>query len=485
MNRLLVGRVQCWLRPARSTLAGRSVAGGRALLGRGRQLSSMPAAARQPIIMVGVGAIPVGVAVWWLYSNSNSSKPPRSTSSTSWIEDEVDVPRALCAEKYELTSKLGKGGFGEVWVGIEKATGRLVAVKVLSLKMQPRNMIEQEVHAMRRCGRHPHVVELRDVLWVQPDGENAHGEAWLVMDLAAGGGLFERLVEEGAYSERQAAAVLQQVAMAVYHLHSRGIIHRDIKPENVVFAEKGEGAAVKLIDFGTAVVLEEKGATVTAGGRIGTWSYWAPEQLAQARASLRQNPTARRAGVQRFAPLRFLPPRRVDVVPLPHSLGCTVLLPPHTLRCILPPFPPSALCLLASVPPLLPSLPPSLLPPSSPVPPTHPFPRFHPPCLSSPPPPLTFLPSLLLAPPCSLLLRAPSFSAYPCVFLHQAPYDFAVDMWSLGVLMYILLVGYHPFDSNGDASEKEILSNMKAGKVEFDSEVIAAWLLRDCYVIAT
>ena len=418
MNRLLVGRVQCWLRPARSTLAGRSVAGGRALLGRGRQLSSMPAAARQPIIMVGVGAIPVGVAVWWLYSNSNSSKPPRSTSSTSWIEDEVDVPRALCAEKYELTSKLGKGGFGEVWVGIEKATGRLVAVKVLSLKMQPRNMIEQEVHAMRRCGRHPHVVELRDVLWVQPDGENAHGEAWLVMDLAAGGGLFERLVEEGAYSERQAAAVLQQVAMAVYHLHSRGIIHRDIKPENVVFAEKGEGAAVKLIDFGTAVVLEEKGATVTAGGRIGTWSYWAPEQLAQARASLRQNPTARRAGVQRFAPLRFLPPRRVDVVPLPHSLGCTVLLPPPH-----PPLHPSPLSSLRSLPPCLR---PSLAPLPASLPPPSLIPRPSHSSLPSLPPPLpllapapTHFPTLLA--PCSSVLLAPPCSFVLCLPLRVPP----------------------------------------------------------------
>lgn len=77
--------------------------------------------------------------------------------------------------------------------------------------------------------------------------------------------------------------------MALYHLHSRGIVHRDIKPENVVFADeasaggaRGSGEephAVKLIDFGTAVALEEEGAKIRSGGRIGTWSYWAPEQL--------------------------------------------------------------------------------------------------------------------------------------------------------------------------------------------------------------
>ena len=84
------------------------------------------------------------------------------------------------------------------------------------------------------------MVSIRDIVWVLPDSEDAHGEAWLVMDLAGGGGLFERLVSEGVYSECQAAAVLQQVAMAVYHLHSRGIVHRNIKPEHVVFSEQSQ-----------------------------------------------------------------------------------------------------------------------------------------------------------------------------------------------------------------------------------------------------
>ena len=69
---------------------------------------------------------------------------------------------------------------------------------------------------MRRCGRHPNVVHLLDVVWVTPDEVNSFGEANLVMELAAGGGLFERLVSEGAYTERLASAIMQQVARAVY-----------------------------------------------------------------------------------------------------------------------------------------------------------------------------------------------------------------------------------------------------------------------------
>ena len=102
-------------------------------------------------------------------------------------------------------------------------------------------MVEQEITAMRRCGQHPNVVALLDVVWVQPDNINPYGEAVLVMELAAGGGLFERLVEEGAYSEEYAAKITRQIAVALYHLHSRGIVHRDIKPENVVFESKEKG----------------------------------------------------------------------------------------------------------------------------------------------------------------------------------------------------------------------------------------------------
>ena len=86
------------------------------------------------------------------------------------------------------------------------------------------------------------------------------------MELAAGGGLFERLVDEGAYSEEYAAKILRQIAIALYHLHSRGIVHRDIKPENVVFESEQKGDThVKLIDFGTAVALEERGEKISSG----------------------------------------------------------------------------------------------------------------------------------------------------------------------------------------------------------------------------
>ena len=86
-------------------------------------------------------------------------------------EEAADVPRSKLTARYTFKQSLGKGGFGEVWLATDNATGAQVAVKVLSLKQLPRAMVEQEVTAMRRVDRHPNVVALLDVIWVAPDSE--------------------------------------------------------------------------------------------------------------------------------------------------------------------------------------------------------------------------------------------------------------------------------------------------------------------------
>ena len=170
-----------------------------------------------PFARVALAVLPVGAG---LYAWRNWDTLTDTTSgSTSWTSGEV--PRSQFESKYVLKKSLGKGGFGEVWLAVDVASGKEVAVKVLSLKQLPRTMVEQEITAMRRCGRHPNVVALLDAFWIAPDKINPHGEAALVMEVAAGGGLFERLVEDGAYSEEYAAKILQQIAVALYHLRER------------------------------------------------------------------------------------------------------------------------------------------------------------------------------------------------------------------------------------------------------------------------
>ena len=74
---------------------------------------------------------------------------------------------------------------------------------------------------------------------------------------------------------RRALEIILQVAYALLHLHSHGVIHRDLKPENILITEEGE---IKVIDFGIAQLLEEKGKKTDSSRFIGTPNYMSPEQ---------------------------------------------------------------------------------------------------------------------------------------------------------------------------------------------------------------
>ena len=117
-------------------------------------------------------ALPIGTgAALYVWRNWPDGEGGRDGLSTRWEDDDM-IPRAKFERRYKLVKSLGKGGFGEVWLAVEKGSGKKVAVKVLSLKQLPRAMVEQEITAMRRCGRHPNVVALLDAVWIAPDDEN-------------------------------------------------------------------------------------------------------------------------------------------------------------------------------------------------------------------------------------------------------------------------------------------------------------------------
>ena len=79
----------------------------------------------------------------------------------------------------------------------------------------------------------------------------------IVMELCAGGELFDRIVARGHYSERAAAAVLRVIMGVVNVCHCRGVMHRDLKPENFLFTSWDENALLKATDFGLSVFFEE------------------------------------------------------------------------------------------------------------------------------------------------------------------------------------------------------------------------------------
>ena len=174
------------------------------------------------------------------------------------------------ASDYELRQRLGEGTFAEVRLATHVRTGEQLACKLVRKKGTCRKELEHEVAVLQAVGQHKHIVCLRDTF----DTE----DAWaLVLELVSGGEVFDRVVETGHFSERDAAAIVRQVASALMHIHRRGIVHRDLKPENLLLVSGEHDADVKLCDFGLSVFTGEGAPPLR--GVVGTIAYMSPEQL--------------------------------------------------------------------------------------------------------------------------------------------------------------------------------------------------------------
>ena len=116
--------------------------------------------------------------------------------------------------------------------------------------------------------KHRHIVLLREVF-------DSSQKFYMIMELCAGGEVFDRIVSKEHYNEGEAKDTIRQIALALEACHSRGIVHRDLKPENILYAT-ADADVVKLADFGLANVLEKGRAFATA---CGTPGYVAPEVI--------------------------------------------------------------------------------------------------------------------------------------------------------------------------------------------------------------
>lgn len=178
---------------------------------------------------------------------------------------QIDVTERFDIDKLEL----GAGGFGKVFVAKDKEfSNRIVAVKkVQKPKASSEELadLHREIAVMKDLD-HPNICKL---LATFEEGRNL----FFVMELCEGGEVFDRILENGFITEKTTATIIQQVASALAHAHSRGIAHRDIKPENVVFCSKDKSdLSVKLIDWGLAVSVS--GGMTKA---VGSMTYAAPE----------------------------------------------------------------------------------------------------------------------------------------------------------------------------------------------------------------
>jgi len=130
------------------------------------------------------------------------------------------------------------------------------------------NLLRREIEIMQKVD-HPGVLKCFDVF-------EDDDRVYIIMELVEGSELFDRIVDKGNYTEKDAVNLVKQVLSAVSYLHENGIAHRDLKPENLLCSGSGKNEIVKIADFGLSKIFSGEEVLKTS---CGTPGYVAPEVL--------------------------------------------------------------------------------------------------------------------------------------------------------------------------------------------------------------
>jgi serine/threonine protein kinase len=177
------------------------------------------------------------------------------------------------SERYELIdANHGEGGFGRISKRRDKVLDRFVAVKQLRLldSTEARERFIREAKTLARLN-HPNIPAIYDI---QQDAVQMH----IYLAFVEGRGLRAHVNAEALPSLDWARRWFTQVAAALDHAHSSGVVHRDVKPDNIIISDNEQNAT--LVDFGIALTAADLKTLTKEGYVIGTPAYMSPEQAA-------------------------------------------------------------------------------------------------------------------------------------------------------------------------------------------------------------
>ncbi len=197
---------------------------------------------------------------------------------------------------YEPRRFLGAGAYGEVWVAIDRNTGRQVAIKFYAHRGGlDWSILTREVEKLAFLSADRYVVQLLDVGWDSTP-------PYYVMEYVEQGSLEDQLRTSGPLGVEHAVAVFRDVAVGLVHAHDKGVLHCDLKPANILLDHEGRP---RIADFGQSRLTHEQQPA------LGTLFFMAPEQ-----ADLKAAPDARwdvyALGALFYTMLTGAPPHRED-----------------------------------------------------------------------------------------------------------------------------------------------------------------------------
>ena len=205
--------------------------------------------------------------------HSAKSSAPDGRDARGWTPPAPEEIARLLPH-YHVLSLLGRGGMGAVYLAVQTALDRAVAIKLLPLEVSAdpdfADRFVREARAMAKLS-HPHIIAVHDF------GKTGEGHLYIVMEYVDGASL-DAMIHGPGLAPAQALHIAAQVCEALAYAHAQGVVHRDIKPANVMVDQSGQA---KVADFGLARLTDptaEHLGSTTAGTIMGTPDYMAPEQ---------------------------------------------------------------------------------------------------------------------------------------------------------------------------------------------------------------
>ncbi|KRX01424.1 Protein kinase-like domain [Pseudocohnilembus persalinus] len=167
----------------------------------------------------------------------------------------------------------GEGAYSTVRKVIHRKTKNVRAMKIIKKSHltsdEQKSKFVNEIEILRQLD-HPHILKLFEFY-------QDHDNYYIIVEMATGGELFQKIKEKGVFSEKEASVVMYQILLAVVYAHNSNIVHRDLKPQNILLDTTKEGNSyIKVVDWGTSKFFE-KGKSMTEV--FGTAYYIAPDVL--------------------------------------------------------------------------------------------------------------------------------------------------------------------------------------------------------------
>ncbi|KAK6908880.1 hypothetical protein I203_102885 [Kwoniella mangroviensis CBS 8507] len=199
------------------------------------------------------------------------------------VDDHHSQLRYPVVHGYRIGEEIGGGGFSKVFRAIDDSQGRVAACKVINLFISPTlgygtpnvKELQKEVQ-VHKALKNDYILQFIHSEVVEKDKERMGWVPglYMVLELAVGGDLFDKIAPDYGVPEDLAKFYFSQLVSGMEYIHDKGIAHRDLKPENLLLAANGN---LKISDFGLCAVFKHKGKTRLLSGRCGSLPYVAPE----------------------------------------------------------------------------------------------------------------------------------------------------------------------------------------------------------------